>query len=317
MTNENDELENIAKAQPAWRKVGRWALLIILILSILGSWLIFSQGGLASLTVWYLAQLFLPLLGFGALSIVIIHWLRARHLSLPMILTAIVAIISILPLFWLLGLWSITYPVSIENAEPAATVRLPANEELTVAWGGDSVKTNYHAATPDQRWAYDLIVAPYLSESENLEDYGCYGIKVLAPANGRIVIAHDGEKEQVPGKLQTSLNPYGNHVVIELPTETYLVIAHLKLDSVAVSAGDMVQEGETIGQCGNTGNTSEPHIHVHHQRQNPAEFPVNFAEGLPLYFRDHNGPAMPQGGYLEEGDQAILTGDIVQHQGGR
>ena len=315
MTTENNELEN--PPQPIWRKIARWSPLLLLLIAMIGSLIIFNIGGIAAITIWYLAQLFLPLFGFACLAIVLIHWLRVRHFSAPMLLTVVVSIVAIIPLFWLLGLWTITYPVSIEKSEPATTVRLPANEELTVAWGGDSVKTNYHAVTPDQRWAYDFIVEPYLSESENLEDYGCYGINVLAPANGRIVIAHDGDPEQVPGQLQTSLNPFGNYVVIELPTETYIVIAHLKLNSVVVSEGDMVEEGDIVGQCGNTGNTSEPHIHIHHQRQNPADFPVNFAEGLPLYFRDHNGPSMPEGGFLEVDDAVTLTGDVVQHQGGR
>ena len=46
-----------------------------------------------------------------------------------------------------------------------------------------------------------------------------------------------------------------------------------------------MKEGDVIGRCGNSGHTSEPHIHIHHQRQKPAASgPVNFAEGLPLFF---------------------------------
>ena len=76
-----------------------------------------------------------------------------------------------------------------------------------------------------------------------------------------------------------------------------------------------VEEGEVIGECGNSGNTSEPHIHIHHQRQDPTVFPVNFAEGLPLYFRDHDGPPMPVGGIKVEGETITATGDVVQHVG--
>jgi hypothetical protein len=52
-----------------------------------------------------------------------------------------------------------------------------------------------------------------------------------------------------------------------------------------------------------------------HQRQDPAVFPVNFAEGLPLYFRDHDGNPMPVGGIKVEGDTVAATGDTVQHIG--
>ena len=82
-----------------------------------------------------------------------------------------------------------------------------------------------------------------------------------------------------------------------------------------MEAGDQVQEGDPIGACGNSGNTSEPHIHIHHQRQDPQRFPLNFAEGLPLYFRGHDGPAMPEGGFDVDsatGD-IVLTGAVVQH----
>ena len=118
-----------------------------------------------------------------------------------------------------------------------------------------------------------------------------------------------------PGVISNNYaNPAGNYVALRLAeTDTYLVIAHLKQGSVAVKVGDVVTEGQLLGQCGNSGNTSEPHIHIHHQRQNPAEMGVNMAEGLPLYFRDHNGPAMPVGGILVEGETVTLIGDVVQH----
>ena len=96
---------------------------------------------------------------------------------------------------------------------------------------------------------------------------------------------------------------------------TYLVIAHLKQGSVRVKTGESVEEGQVIGECGNSGNTSEPHIHIHHQRQDPSVFPINFAEGLPLYFRDHDGAPMPVGGIKVEVSTLIATGDVVQHIG--
>jgi hypothetical protein len=186
-----------------------------------------------------------------------------------------------------------------------------------VAWGGDKIETNYHVVVPDQRWAYDLVVAPAAHGSAKLEDYGCYGVPVVAPASGRIVKAHDGEPDAVPGVVSNNFTaPTGNHVVIQLDeTGTYLIIAHLKPGSVTVKTGDTVSEGQVIGACGNSGNTSEPHIHIHHQRQDPNLFPLNFAEGLPLYFRDHDGPPMPLGGFEMDGETVIFTGDVVQHIG--
>ncbi len=61
-------------------------------------------------------------------------------------------------------------------------------------------------------------------------------------------------------------DPIGNTVIFGLETGTYLVIARLKPYSVLVRTGDGLTEGEQLGECDNSGNTSEPHIHIHHQR---------------------------------------------------
>jgi hypothetical protein len=189
-----------------------------------------------------------------------------------------------------------------------------------VLWGGDTYNANFnHISFPDQRWAYDFLVVPYLTGSAKLSDYGCYSIPVVAPAAGVVVKAHDGEPDMIPGKLSMNTSaPEGNIIAIQLDeTGTYLVIGHLKPGSILVAVGDRVEEGQVIGQCGNSGNTSEPHIHIHHQRQNPNFFPVNGAEGLPLYFRDQNGPPMPEGGFKIENGKVIATGETVQYVGGK
>lgn len=145
-----------------------------------------------------------------------------------------------------------------------------------------------------------------------MEDSSCFGVPVVAPVSGLVTVAHDGEPDETPGVLSNNFEALaGNHVVIQLETGTYLVIAHPKKGSAIVTTGQTVEEGQTIGECGNSGNTSEPHIHTHHQRQDPTVFPINFAEVLPLYFRDHDGVPMPVGGGRLEGDTVTATGDTV------
>jgi hypothetical protein len=246
--------------------------------------------------------------------VIITYSLVKRRYSKLLISTALIALLSLSPA--ILMVKPIAFPASLESTMPSVTVRLPADVPLKVAWGGDKLATNYHAIVPDQRWAYDLLVEPYLTGSSNPEDYGCYGVPVVAPVSGLVVNAHDGEPDETPGISSNNFQaPTGNHVVIQLETGTYLVIAHLKQGSIVVKSGETVEEGQVIGQCGNSGNTSEPHIHIHHQRQDPTVFPVNFAEGLPLYFRDHDGPPMPVGGVKIEGDTTTAIGDVVQHIG--
>jgi len=307
-------------AVPALRPASRWWQGLRLVP--LGSMLLavsvllaaFSLGGMPKIAAWYLVELIPPALGLVSLIVTGLYGWRKRKFNRLMALTLGMALLSLLPLTALVI--PVPFPASRASASPAATVRLPANEALKVAWGGDALETNYHVITPDQRWAYDLFVAPYLSGSERLEDYGCYGIPVVAPIAGLVTQAHDGEPDQTPGIPSNNYTaPTGNFVVFQLETGTYLIIAHLKQGSLLVASGQTVTEGQPIGQCGNSGNTSEPHIHIHHQRQDPAVFPLNFAEGLPLYFRDHDGAPMPVGGFKIEGEKATALGDTVQHIG--
>ncbi|MFZ5857424.1 MAG: peptidoglycan DD-metalloendopeptidase family protein [Chloroflexota bacterium] len=308
-------MESAPRPKPsrAWRVVRLIPITILLL--ILGVILVmFLMGGMTKISAWYMLQLIPPALGLVALIVVAVYAIIKKKFNRLIGATLAVAILSLLPALMMIK--PIAYPASLEKTAPAATVRLPADVPLQVAWGGDSIETNYHAVAPDQRWAYDFLVAPSAHGSAKLEDYGCYSVPVVAPADGVIVKARDGEPDQTPGVVSTTALPEGNHVAIQLnETGTYLIIAHLKLGSVAVKVGDTVREGQIIGACGNSGHTSEPHIHIHHQRQNPNLFPLNFAEGLPLFFRDHDGPPMPIGGFRMDGETVILTGDMVQHIG--
>ena len=311
---DSNKTESPAKPSRLWR-ILRWIPLTVMLLVIVSLLVLFLTGGLWKITAWYLLQLVPPVLGLISLIAIMIYAIVKRRFSRLLIFTSLTALLSLLPAI-LLVKPVIAYPASLESTTPSATVRLPADVPLKVIWGGDKLETNYHAAVPDQRWAYDLLVEPYNTGSDKPEEYGCYGVPVVAPVSGPVVIAHDGEPDAVPGVLTNNFEaPTGNHVVIQLETGTYLIIAHLKQGSVLVQDGETVQEGQVIAQCGNSGNTSEPHIHIHHQRQDPAVFPVNFAEGLPLYFRDHDGDPMPVGGIKVEGDTVTATGDTVQHIG--
>lgn len=313
-TNHLDQTsQNQKTAKSKIWTIVRWFPLVFMGISLLILLAMMAAGGLIKVTAWYLLQSIPPFTGVSVLVLLLMYGLVRKKINKLMLLTGLVAILSILPAALLLG--KIAYPASIEKTSPAAKVRLPSDIPLQVIWGGDSINTNYHVFVPDQRWAYDLVSEPFLSGSSDLSDYGCYGTPVLTPADGVISVAHDGEPDEIPGQASNNtLAPTGNYVAIKLESGTYLVIAHLKPGSITVQAGDNVKEGQQIALCGNSGNTSEPHIHIHHQRQDPAQFPVNFAEGLPLFFRDHDGPAMPIGGVRVEGDMVFPTGDIVQHQ---
>lgn len=308
-----NEQERPSAPSRLWQ-ILRWLPLITMLLTFVILLVLFLMGGTLKIDAWFLSQLLPPAIGLIFIVVIVCYVLIKRRFSKLLMITLLVALLSMFPATLLVN--PVAYPASITSMTPSASIRLPANTALKVLWGGDTIETNYHVITPDQRWAYDLAVAPYLTGRAKLEDYGCYGIPVVAPVNGLVTHAHDGEPDMTPGVLSNNFQaPLGNHAVIQLETGTYLVIAHLKQGSVVIKTGDRVEEGQVIGQCGNSGNTSEPHIHIHHQRQNPVVYPGDLSEGLPLYFRDHNGAPMPIGGIKMENNKPIATGEIVQHIG--
>lgn len=106
----------------------------------------------------------------------------------------------------------------------------------------------------------------------DLEAYHIFGTAVRAPCAGEIVHAEDHHPDLPVGETDRR-NPAGNHVRLACG-EALLVLAHLQAESLLVSAGDAVEAGDALAAIGNSGNTSEPHLHLHAQRPGPTEAPL-------------------------------------------
>ncbi|ASA26372.1 peptidase M23 [Paenibacillus donghaensis] len=189
----------------------------------------------------------------------------------------------------------LAYPAAIANTKPGLTVKWPLHTAAVVGWGGDSVEDNApHAVWSSERWAYDLVMEPYNTGSSRAKDYGIWNQEVYAPLDAVVIAAYDEEADITPGS-EDVLSMEGNHVYLKVAEMgTFLLLNHLKQHSVTVAVGDKVQAGDLLGLVGNSGSTSEPHLHIHHQRQDPTQtrMPI-LAEGLPLYFEGTNGDPMP------------------------
>jgi hypothetical protein len=138
-----------------------------------------------------------------------------------------------------------------------------------------------------------------LLTTEPAARFFAFGQPILAPGSGRVVAAHDGETDHPARRSQPSRVPYaltqaararggagalaGNHVIVELEQQRgYVVLAHLRAGSLRVDVGARVVAGQQLATCGNSGNSTQPHVHI--QVMDAAD-PFT-ARGLPMAF-DH------------------------------
>jgi murein DD-endopeptidase MepM/ murein hydrolase activator NlpD len=138
--------------------------------------------------------------------------------------------------------------------------------------------------------------------SEQPDVFVGFGQPVLAPLAGNVVSVHDGETDHEARRSPFTLIAYalgqasrarqgdvalaGNWVAIAVETAgPFVLLAHLRNGSIRVHPGQTVEMGEVIGECGNSGNSTEPHLHV--QVSDSTDW-AN-AKGVPLAFRSPRG----------------------------
>lgn len=160
---------------------------------------------------------------------------------------------------------------------------LPFREEWDVFWGGTTVEENYHVAYNNQKYAYDLLIIKdgksFKTNGKTNDDYYVFGKKLYATCDATVVQVITGVKDNIPGQL----NPKqltGNTVVLKTANAEFLMLAHFKEKSIVVKEGQQVKAGEFLGLCGNSGNSSEPHLHL--SLQNVKE--LRNAAGGKLFF---------------------------------
>ena len=186
---------------------------------------------------------------------------------------------------------------------------LPFKGRWRVFWGGDTKELNQHHDVPAQRFAFDFLGVDengktHRSDGAKNDDYFCFGREIYAPAEGVIVEAIDGVRDNQPGVM----NPYslvGNCVIVQHRTNEISVLAHFQRGSVAVKAGDPVKRGQLLGRCGNSGNSSEPHLHYHLQNS-----PV-FQDALGIKVLFQQLVATTNGKMARKTNYSPVKGDII------
>lgn len=279
-----------------WKKY----VLVILVAFLLTSWsVIYLVNGIISVVFWWSIQAFSFVSSFILIgSVLLFVWkgIFRKRIDRTLLFIVLFSIIGAWPLGWFANIGGLAYPANVQSMSPKIVVRFPLNERALVGWGGDRLEANYHVIKPNERWAYDILIPPAEVKSSKLKAYGIYGARVMAPASGTVVSINNDEKDLFPGSDDFQ-SMAGNHIYLRLDeTGTFLVLAHLKKGSIKVKEGQHVNEGEFLAQVGNSGSSSEPHLHIHHQRQDPSKVSIFLSEGLPLYFRTEKGVIMPEKG---------------------
>jgi len=139
-----------------------------------------------------------------------------------------------------------------------------------------------------QRYAIDWVQlgddgSTYTGDKSKNSSYHAWDQEIHAAGDGKIVEVRDGIPENVPnsGKIAEPITYdtlAGNHIIEQLNDDHYAAYAHLRPGTLKVKVGDTVHAGDVLAHLGNTGNSSEPHLHF--QVCDAPSFPAS--EGLPF-----------------------------------
>lgn len=147
--------------------------------------------------------------------------------------------------------------------------QLPFEGEWFTFWGGDNRAVNYHVINKTQKGAFDFVIRNKRGQSFDKsgtrnEDYFAFGKPLYALCDATVHKVITGVRDNKPGEMNAG-QPTGNTVMLKTANEEYIVYAHFEEGTILVKEGDTVKAGQKLGNCGNSGNSSEPHLHLHLQ----------------------------------------------------
>jgi murein DD-endopeptidase len=175
--------------------------------------------------------------------------------------------------------FSVDIPATPVDRKPVVVINAPLTGEDWVAGNGPS-NTSAHrrALIPvngrayiSQRFAIDWVEAypdgkTYQGDPADNKNYRAYGHEIHAVADGTVTETKDGIPQNTPGAKSLAIpitleTIGGNHVIVDIGNGLYAFYAHMQPGSLRVKVGDKVKAGQVLGLLGNTGNSSEPHLH--------------------------------------------------------
>lgn len=185
-------------------------------------------------------------------------------------------------LFLLFAMYNGFVLSSYTTSDEAIELAFPLKEgTYYVGQGGNHEQMNYHQAYEPQQYALDILKINQLGfrakglQPKELEKYEIFDDTIYSPCNGKVVGVENELADLVPPDTDPE-NATGNHVALTCEnTDATIYLAHMQNGSVKVKEDEKLVEGEAIGKVGNSGNTSEPHLHIHAEKD---------GVGIPLRF---------------------------------
>src|SRR5271163_4445057 len=216
----------------------------------------------------------------------------------------------------------VTPPTSVDK-NPVVMISSPlVGEDWVAGYGPSNTSVHRRSLIPinghayiSQRFAIDWVQAypdgkMYQGDPSDNKNYRAYGAEIHAAAAGVVTQVGDGIPQNTPGAKSLAVpitleTVGGNHVITEIGNGLFAFYAHMQPGSLRVKVGDKVTRGQVLGLLGNTGNSSEPHLHFQICSAN-SELG---SEGLPYAFASFEVQ-----GKAGEDKLSIFPGGPVKHE---
>jgi murein DD-endopeptidase len=165
------------------------------------------------------------------------------------------------------------------DRKPVVVIDAPLTGDEWVAANGPSNTSGHRRALIpvngrayiSQRYAIDWVELypdgkTYQGDPADNKNYRAYGHEIHAVADGIVTETKDGLPQNTPGAKSLAIpitleTIGGNHVITDMGNGLYAFYAHMQPGTLRVKVGDKVHRGQVLGLLGNTGNSSEPHLH--------------------------------------------------------
>jgi len=174
--------------------------------------------------------------------------------------------------------------------KPSVEIQFPLRGgTYYISTGGSNSVLNLHYKphTPAQMYAIDIDRVDGLGQyasglaPDRLEDFLIFGETVYSPCDGRVIEVEDGMLDNRPFEYDSETGS-GNYVVIQSDS-LQVELLHFRQGSLLVQPGDRVLAGDPVGRVGNSGFSTQPHLHLQVSRSTGTDSSASQV-GVPVRF---------------------------------